>query len=136
MSSTNAPRRDWFKSSFSASSSNCVEVAFDGDMVLVRDDKYNGPADLQPIITVPLAEWAAFLDLVAGNEIPRGGIAIPDIATDRRGIVVSDAVGTSLEFTPNEWTAFVAGIRVGEFLPASAAPISGRASVRSAPRAR
>ncbi|WP_043737219.1 MULTISPECIES: DUF397 domain-containing protein [Nocardia] len=118
MSST-TPRRDWFKSSFSASSSNCVEVRFDGDMVLVRDDKYNGPADLQPTIAVPVTAWAAFLELTLGNDIQGGSIAVPSITTDSHGTVVRDAVGTTLEFTPAEWTAFVAGIRAGEFIPAS-----------------
>ncbi|WP_433717163.1 DUF397 domain-containing protein (plasmid) [Nocardia sp. CA-084685] len=119
MSSTNTPRRDWFKSSFSASSNNCVEVAFDGDMVLVRDDKYDGPADLQPTIAVPVTAWAAFLKVTLGADIQAGSIAVPSIATDSHGTVVRDAVGTALEFTPAEWTAFVAGIRAGEFIPAS-----------------
>lgn len=119
MSST-TPRRDWFKSSFSASSSNCVEVAFDGEMVLVRDDKYEGPADLQPTIAMPVTAWSVFLNLVLGDDIQDSGIAVPSVAADSRGwAVVRDAVGTTLEFTPAEWTAFVSGIRAGEFAPAS-----------------
>lgn len=119
MSSTDTPRGNWFKSSFSTSSNNCVEVAFDGEMVLVRDTKYTGPADLQPTIAVPTAVWGAFLELALGDDVQRDSIAIPSIATDSHGTVVRDAVATALEFTPAEWIAFVAGIRAGEFTPAS-----------------
>lgn len=108
-------RRDWFKSSFSASSNNCVEVAFDGDVVLVRDDKYDGPADLQPTVAVPTAAWALFLESALGAEIQGGSVAVPGIVSTVDGAIVRDAVGAVLEFTPTEWTAFVAGIRAGEF---------------------
>ncbi|NKY54514.1 DUF397 domain-containing protein [Nocardia vermiculata] len=113
MSSTS--RRNWFKSSFSDSSNNCVEVAFDGDVVLVRDDKYDGPPDLQPTVAVPAAAWPMFLESALGAEIQGGSIAVPDIATAAAGAVVRDAVGTALEFTAAEWAAFVAGVRAGEF---------------------
>lgn len=119
MSSTDTPRRDWFKSSFSTSSNNCVEVAFDGDMVLVRDSKYAGPADLQPTIAIPAIAWEAFLKLALGDDVQEDSIAIPSVVTDSHGTVVRDAVATALKFTPGEWTAFVAGIRAGEFIPAS-----------------
>ncbi|WP_028478545.1 DUF397 domain-containing protein [Nocardia sp. CNY236] len=119
MSSTNTPRRGWFKSSFSASSNNCVEVAFDGNMVLVRDDKYDGPADLQPTIAVPTPAWTTFLELTLGSEIQGDSLAVPSISMDSHGAVVRDAVGTTLKFTPAEWTAFIAGVRAGEFTPAS-----------------
>ena len=84
-------------------------------MVLVRDDKYDGPAALQPTIAVPAAAWALFLESALGAEIQGGSIAVPDIVSTADGAIVRDAVGTALEFTPTEWTAFVAGIRAGEF---------------------
>ncbi len=55
----------WVKSSSSGPSGNCVEVAFQGDGVLVRDSK--------------------------------------------------DPEGPTLVFTRNEWDAFVAGAKGGEF---------------------
>lgn len=47
----------WAKSSYSADSANCVEVAHDGDRVLVRDSKH--PAWGRQL-EFTLAEWAAF----------------------------------------------------------------------------
>lgn len=56
---------DWRKSSFSADTASCVEVARHGDIVLVRDSK--------------------------------------------------DPDGPVLQFTPDEWHAFLAGCRNGQF---------------------
>ena len=84
-------------------------------MVLVRDGKYDGPADLQPTIAVSAAAWALFFESALGPEIQGGSIAVPGIVSTADSAIVRDAVGTVLEFTPAEWTAFVAGIRAGEF---------------------
>lgn len=119
MSSRNTPRRNWFKSSFSDSSNNCVEVRFADDVVLIRDDKYTGPTDLQPVIAVPNSTWSAFLEVVLDGDARDSSIALPSITTGAHGTMVRDAVGTTLEFTPAEWTAFLAGIRAGEFAPAA-----------------
>ncbi|MEU0539635.1 DUF397 domain-containing protein [Nocardia sp. NPDC005978] len=64
--------RVWFKSSRSNDGPNCVEVAFDGDLVLIRDSKYlrdpaNDPAR-QPMLAVSGAVWAAFLAGVCEGE--------------------------------------------------------------------
>jgi hypothetical protein len=40
---------------------------------------------------------------------PDGGVSIRDAKDPERG--------TALEFTPEEWTAFVAGVKNGEFDP-------------------
>jgi len=54
--SSNSP---WRKSSYSGgSSSNCVEVASDGG-VLVRDTKDNG---VGPVLSLPAVAWSRFLD--------------------------------------------------------------------------
>ena len=50
----------WFKSSYSNDSQTCVEVCFDGDRVLVRDNTYQGPAETEPILAFTGGEWAAF----------------------------------------------------------------------------
>lgn len=52
------PSTGWFKSSFSANNSSCVEVRFDADVVMIRDTKRRG---VGPIITVTGAQWADFL---------------------------------------------------------------------------
>ncbi|RKT52347.1 DUF397 domain-containing protein [Saccharothrix australiensis] len=46
----------WRKSSRSASSANCVEVAHHADHVLARDSK-----NPSPTISLPAASWARFL---------------------------------------------------------------------------
>ena len=53
------PSAGWFKSSFSASNSYCVEVRFDDAVVRIRDTKDHGQG---PIITVTAGAWIAFLD--------------------------------------------------------------------------
>lgn len=58
----------WFKSSYSASNGQCVEVAFlDSDMIGVRDSKNpSGPA----LVFTP-GEWAAFTAGVTDGEFDR-----------------------------------------------------------------
>ena len=49
----------WFKSSRSSGGTdNCVEVAFAGDVVGVRDTKQKGAG---PILSFTRAEWEAFI---------------------------------------------------------------------------
>ncbi|MEV6771310.1 DUF397 domain-containing protein [Nocardia sp. NPDC051030] len=62
----------WFKSAHSDHGAACVEVRFDGDLVLIRDSKYlrepgNDPA-AQPIIAVSVAAWDAFIAGVRAGE--------------------------------------------------------------------
>jgi hypothetical protein len=60
----------WFKSSYSSDSQACVEIRFDCGVVLVRDSKYQGPPDDQPILAVGHAEWSAFLTAVRAVAFP------------------------------------------------------------------
>ncbi|MCM6774454.1 DUF397 domain-containing protein [Nocardia sp. CDC159] len=123
MSVTSRPTRTgWFKSSFSNQGTSCVEVRFDGDVVLIRDSKYlrnaaNDPRQ-QPIIAIPVARWAAFLDLATG-EASLGSVELPTVDVRRDGSAQLTATdGTTLSFTPDEWCAFTAGIGIGEFAAA------------------
>jgi len=54
----------WRKSSASGAG-NCVEVAVDGPMVLVRDTKEN---ETGAVLTFTEAEWEAFLSGVEARE--------------------------------------------------------------------
>ncbi|MFF8790303.1 DUF397 domain-containing protein [Streptomyces sp. NPDC015125] len=48
----------WFKSSYSAANNECVEVAWAGTRVAVRDSKDPGG----PALAFPAAAFAAFVD--------------------------------------------------------------------------
>lgn len=48
---------EWFKSSFSLSGGQCVEVRFMAGGIQLRDDKIAG----SPVLTFSRAEWEAFL---------------------------------------------------------------------------
>lgn len=54
----------WTKSSYSAESANCVEVADDGNAVHIRDSKDPGG----PTLTFPRGAWRAFLAGVWAGE--------------------------------------------------------------------
>ena len=49
----------WFKSSYSDTSTSCVEVRFAGDAVLVRDSKNRAHG---PTLAMTTTAWAAFLE--------------------------------------------------------------------------
>ncbi|MEV2221435.1 MULTISPECIES: DUF397 domain-containing protein [Nocardia] len=106
---------DWFTSSRSNNGNQCVEVRFDGDAVLIRDSKYrrnpaNRPAE-EPIITVTASLWTSFINLLNSGRSHNELIAqtcADGSATLRHGDI-------TLSYTPEEWDAFIAGARDGEF---------------------
>ena len=57
-------RVEWRKSSLSTTN-GCVEVAFVGDRIAVRDSKQQGRG---PVLEFTATEWAAFLGGVRGGE--------------------------------------------------------------------
>ncbi|WP_433523872.1 DUF397 domain-containing protein [Nocardia pseudovaccinii] len=103
---------DFFKSTFSGGDKTCVEVAFRSEHVLIRDSKY--PDSSSPIITVPVEQWPAVLDLAVSlsTGTVAGNVAIT--AHDDGTAVVSDH-GVALTYTAEEWEAFTKGITAGEF---------------------
>ncbi|MGQ0779147.1 MAG: DUF397 domain-containing protein [Pseudonocardiales bacterium] len=52
----------WFTSSYCVNETDCVEVRFTGDAVLVRDSKNRAHS---PTLAVTTTEWTAFLDELA-----------------------------------------------------------------------
>jgi len=111
--------RDWFKASFSSNAASCVEVRFTGDLVQIRDSKYlrdpaNSPAD-QPIISVELREWAAFLDKITHGLETDDGNALEAKSTAGTTVLRATQTDTALTFTANEWHAFLNGARAHEF---------------------
>jgi len=55
----------WFKSSFSAANTQCVEVAFHRGQALLRDSKLG---QASPILAFTRAEWEAFTAGVKAKE--------------------------------------------------------------------
>ncbi len=113
----------WYKASFSDHGNACVEVRFEGEEVLIRDSKYRGSEALRPIIAIPAHAWVKFLSIATGDATDDGiTLGIPSIYQEISGCTTLRAAAESkLTFTREEWTAFLAGIRSGEFSPASLA---------------
>lgn len=121
-SATTGARTGWFKSSFSSPSQSCVEVRFDGAVVLIRDSKFRrDPAhDLtqEPIITVTVEQWAVLLDeLVDRAATGANGALSVEILADQTTRLRAAELRTALRFTKTEWEMFLGGVRAGEFHP-------------------
>lgn len=109
-------RAGWRTSTRSSNGGNCVEVDFTAAGVEMRDSKAHG---LGPIIGFTPVQWAAFISETV-RELPTGSPMISAngavTVTHQDGTQVrSTASAAILNFTPGEWTAFVAGARDGEF---------------------
>ncbi|MEC3913299.1 DUF397 domain-containing protein [Nocardia sp. CDC160] len=105
----------WFKSTFSSAEQTCVEVALLADAVLVRDSKYTGPAQSQPMISVPPNVWPVLLELALSDRVGELG---EEIILERRpdgSTAVIDRQGIELLFTAPEWDAFARGVADGQF---------------------
>jgi hypothetical protein len=112
-------RRAWRTSGFSAGE-GCVEVAPAPRAVLVRDTK---DAGLGPILVLDQAGWRELL--AAALTRRTGGVGGLRITHEERKTMhagtevvtcwhVTNAAIT-LHFTHDEWIAFAAGVREGEF---------------------
>ncbi len=125
--STNKPvtsNNDGFiKSSYSNDGPSCVEVSFKGAAVLIRDskqnDEYTHAPDQQPTITYEAVSWPAFSNLALSTMSGQVGTLTVDLHQDGS----CDLTGTNrsgepveLQYTPQEWDAFIKGIADGEFV--------------------
>lgn len=105
----------FLRSSFSGSEGTCVEVAHHADAVLIRDSKFAGPSESEPILAVSPALWPSFLDLVLGGSGGRIGDQLSvNVFTDGSASLGNPA-NVTLEYTAAEWDAFVKGVANGEF---------------------
>ncbi len=120
--SITATDRGWFKASFSNQSTNCVEVRFTTDSVLIRDSKQNeahaDALDQQPTIAHRAVHWPAFLDLALSMRSGRVDALNADLHQDGS----ADLTGMDrnnepvrLQYTTKEWDAFIKGVADGEF---------------------
>ncbi|MFF0491854.1 DUF397 domain-containing protein [Nocardia sp. NPDC004068] len=115
-------RRGWRKSTFSNNGgASCVEVNFVGNQVLVRDSKYlrdsaNDPAT-QPVLSMSATLWPSFCTHSMNPTSESDATGLPRIVRHADGhvSVTNDDASVELVFTPDEWTAFIEGVRAGEF---------------------
>lgn len=105
----------WFKSTFSGSDKTCVEVAHRPDTVLIRDSKYVGPEQNQPIITVPAAHWQRFLDLALSTTPGAIADAMTLTLHADASATLTAPTGVTLDYTAAEWDAFVKGVADDQF---------------------
>ncbi|MFI8850739.1 DUF397 domain-containing protein [Streptomyces sp. 891-h] len=66
MNNSETPRADWFKSSYSNGTQNCVEVRI-AEAVDTRDSKRTDG----PVLTFAAEQWAAFVAGVADGQLDR-----------------------------------------------------------------
>ncbi|WP_405490871.1 DUF397 domain-containing protein [Nocardia sp. NBC_00511] len=110
----------WRKSSYSGTNGGeCVEVAFENDRALIRDSKFlrdpaNNPA-AQPLITMNVKLWPAFLSLALGGTTVAAGVPIIQREAESGEVRLRSATGVCLTYTAAEWAAFISGARDGEF---------------------
>jgi hypothetical protein len=101
----------WRTSSFSSNGANCVEVLEADGETWLRDtkDRTGGTVHLSA------TQWSSFVTEVADDTPSVNGALVvrPDTAGGRE--VVELASGTTLRFTPGEWSAFRSGVLAGEF---------------------
>ncbi|WP_158843596.1 DUF397 domain-containing protein [Saccharothrix deserti] len=120
MPNTSSPTtRGWFKSSFSATTGECVEVRFVGDLVQVRDTKDRGRG---PVISLDADQWDAFVRRLASGEPidPDGALAVERTPNGAVTLQTHND-DTSLRYTRAEWEMFMRGVRAGEFERSAAA---------------
>lgn len=109
----------WFKATASTASCTCVEVRFLADAVQVRDSKQISAVtgeNVSRVITLPAEDWRQFLRKIDEDEL--GPAAGPLQSTaDHDGTVVLHCLSSGIELTYDieEWHAFRAGVRDGEF---------------------
>jgi hypothetical protein len=110
MPDSRASRRYKKSTRSGGSGGNCVEWAFEGGRVYIRDSKNPDGPELLATFT----EWAAFTAAVDAGD-PH-----PWIQRRPTGVHVARD-GRQLRFTATEWAAFVAGVHAGECEPEPAA---------------
>lgn len=107
----NCVQARWTKSTRSNPSGNCVMTKTDGREIQVRDSKLG---DASPILSFSFEDWGSFIaEIKRGITCPVAGPFEVWLAATGFDIVEKD--GAVLNFTNDEWNAFVGGVQDGEF---------------------
>lgn len=111
----------WKKSTRSngTGGSNCVQVRSDDERVLVRDTKLG---ESSPVISMSRKDWSDFItEIKQGITCPIGGTVQVWMSgpaweiVDMAHVVDITDSDLRLSFTQDEWTAFLEGVKDGEF---------------------
>lgn len=109
----------WIKSTRSADSACCVEAAYHEDLVFVRDSKYrrglHQSTETEEVIAVTRSDWKDFVETVRLGVPGSCGDLILELASDQSARLASKKDGAVLDYTTDEWRAFVDGVVMGEF---------------------
>jgi hypothetical protein len=116
-------RAGWRKSSQSAQGNGCVEVDFTLDGVEIRDTKI----DDSPVFVFTAEQWGRWLAEVSSGVLTNTNGAVVVSVVDDCHVVRAAATRSTLTFDTNEWNAFTAGVRDGEFEPSAALAGAGLA---------
>ncbi|MEG8177108.1 DUF397 domain-containing protein [Nocardia terpenica] len=103
----------FYKSTFSGADKTCVEIAHLDDAVLIRDSKYTGPANEQPIVSLPSAHWPTMLELTLSGK--SGQVDSVTVTVHPAGGVTIADKGAALIYDADEWDAFRKGVADGQF---------------------
>lgn len=104
----------WKKSTRSGPNcDNCVEAREANGLIEIRDTKLG---EASPVFSVSKSDWETFLgEIKQGITCPTGGVL--DTWVEGAGMTMKsfDAQGVELNFTGDEWKAFVEGVKAAEF---------------------
>lgn len=107
---TTADHLAWRTSRYSSNGENCVEVAPTRDRVIIRHSKNPAAGTIEFTMTA----WAVFL-ADASRDLPCANGAATIVRSGQDTAVRSAHTGVELVFDPDEWRAFVTGVRAAEF---------------------
>lgn len=117
---TDGPIGDQWRRSSKCTTGVCVEARLEGSLAYLRDSKQNNLGLAQPILECSTDAFVALQRELAGlAQSGLNGEVSVEVYRDGWLALRSLSTGVTLHFDSEEISAFVAGVRAGEFLPAA-----------------